>query len=99
MIDSYQAKRVNDMGITLCVQPNFNPVFMQTYIKALGEDRAHRMNPLKMLDEIGVNMIFGSDMMPFDPGVGSDYASQILGKEKALYYYGGWKHNRTYNYL
>ena len=92
MIDSYQAKRVKDMGIVLCIQPNFNPVFMQTYIKALGEDRAHRVNPLKMLDEMGVNMIFGSDMMPFDPEVGSDYASQILGKEKALYYYSGWKH-------
>ena len=98
MIDSYQAKRVKDMGITLCVQPNFNPVFMQTYIKALGENRAHRMNPLKMLDEMGVNMIFGSDMMPFDLEVGLDYASLILGKEKAIHYYGGWKYKRFYSY-
>src|SRR5574341_878482 len=92
MIDSYQAERVKDMGIVLCIQPNFNPVFMQTYIKALGEDRARRMNPLKMLDEVRVNMIFGSDMMPFNPEVGLEYASQILGKDKALYYYSGWKH-------
>ena len=98
MIDSYQAKRVKDMGIVLCVQPNFNPVFMQTYIKALGEDRAHRMNPLKMLHEMGVNMIFGSDMMPFNPEVGLDYASLILGKEKAIHYYGGWKYKRFYSY-
>src|SRR3972149_4926361 len=92
MIDSDQVKKVKEMNIILCVQPNFNPVFMQTYIKALGEDRARRMNPLKMLDEMGVYMIFGSDMMPFNPEVGLDYASQILGKQKALYYYSGWKH-------
>ncbi|MGH7909207.1 MAG: amidohydrolase [Thermodesulfobacteriota bacterium] len=98
MIDSYQAKRVKDMGIVLCIQPNFNPVFMQTYIKALGEDRAHRMNPLKMLDEMDVNMIFGTDMMPFDPEVGLKYASQILGKEKALHCYGGWKYKKFYSY-
>jgi predicted amidohydrolase YtcJ len=71
---------------------------MQTYIKALGENRAHRMNPLKMLDEMGVNMIFGSDMMPFDLEVGLDYASLILGKEKAIHYYGGWKYKRFYSY-
>jgi len=92
MIDSDQVKKVKEMNIILCIQPNFNPVFMQTYIKALGVNRARRMNPLKMLDEMGVYMIFGSDMMPFDPEVGLDYASEILGKEKALYYYSGWKH-------
>jgi predicted amidohydrolase YtcJ len=92
MIDFDGAKRAKELDLTLCVQPNFNPVFMETYIKAFGEDRAIRMNPLKMLDEIGVNMIFGSDMMPFDPEVGLCYASRILGKEKTLYYYGGWRH-------
>ncbi len=91
MIDSDQAKRAKEMDIILCVQPNFNPVFMETYIKALGENRARMMNPLKVLDKMGVSMIFSSDMMPFDPEVGLTYASQILGKEKALYYYGGWK--------
>jgi len=91
MIDSDQAKRAKEMSIVLCVQPNFNPVFMETYTKALGEERAKRMNPIKMLDEVGVNMLFGSDMMPFDPKVGLNYASQILGREKALYYYGDWR--------
>ncbi|HSE82927.1 MAG TPA: amidohydrolase family protein, partial [Thermodesulfobacteriota bacterium] len=91
LIDSDHANKAKDMDLTLCVQPNFNPVFMKTYIKALGEERAARMNPLKMLDDTEVNMIFGSDMMPFEPKVGLDYASQILGKEKALYLYGGWR--------
>ncbi len=91
MIDSDQARRVKEMDIILCVQPNFNSVFMETYIKALSKGRAYRMNPLRMLDDLGVNMIFGSDMMPFDPDVGLRYASQILGEQKALYYYGGWK--------
>jgi len=96
MIDSDQAKRVKEKDIILCVQPNFNAVFMETYIKALGEDRAKRMNPLQMLDEMGVNMIFGSDMMPFNPEVGLEYASRILGKEKTYYYYGRWKHRGTH---
>ncbi|MGH7889426.1 MAG: amidohydrolase, partial [Thermodesulfobacteriota bacterium] len=94
MIDKEQAKRAKEMNLILCIQPNFNVTFMETYIKALGKDRAQRMNPLKMLDEIGVNMIFGSDMMPFDPKVGLEYASLILGEDKALYYYGVWR-NKT----
>ncbi len=99
MINFEQARKVKEMDITLCVQPNFNPVFMGTYTKALGENRAQRMNPLKMLDDMGVNMIFGSDMMPFDPEVGLNYASLILSKEKAMYYYGGWEHKRSSSYL
>ncbi len=94
MINLDQAKKVKDMDIILCIQPNFNAVFMKTYIKALGEDRARRMNPLNMLDEI--NMIFGSDMMPFNPEVGLDYASRILGQEKAYRYYRRWKHRGTH---
>lgn len=99
MIDHEQAKRAKDMNLILCIQPNFNVTFMETYIKTLGEDRAKRMNPLKMLDEIGANMIFGSDMMPFDPRVGLEYASLILGEERALYYYGGWKNKNNIPYL
>lgn len=91
MIDSDQAKRVKEMNIVLSIQPNFNPVFMETYIKALGEERARWMNPLKMLDESGVNMVFGSDMMPFNPEIGLNYASRILGEERAFFYYGGWR--------
>lgn len=95
MIDHEQAKRAKEMNLILCIQPNFNVTFMETYIKALGENRAKRMNPLKMLDETGVNMIFGSDMMPFDPKIGLEYASQILGEEKSLYYYGGWRNKAS----
>jgi predicted amidohydrolase YtcJ len=91
MINADQVKRLNEIGVTLCVQPNFNVVFMETYRKALGDERASSINPLKMLDEMNARMIFGSDMMPFDPEVGLDYASGILGNEKALFYYGGWR--------
>jgi len=44
-----------------------------------------------MLDEMNASIIFGSDMMPFDPEVGLNYASGILGNGKALFYYGGWR--------
>jgi predicted amidohydrolase YtcJ len=91
MINADQVKRLNEMGVTLCVQPNFNVVFMKTYQKALGDERACSINPLKMLDEMNASIIFGSDMMPFDPEVGLNYASGILGNEKALFYYGGWR--------
>ncbi len=94
MIDPTQAMRLNNLGVTVCVQPNFNEVFMNTYVRALGEERASRMNPIKMMDEMNADMIFGSDMMPFDPRVGLNYASKILGEKKALYYYGGWKKGR-----
>jgi predicted amidohydrolase YtcJ len=91
MISADQVKRLNDMSVTLCVQPNFNVVFMKTYEKALGDDRARSINPLRMMDEMNAEIIFGSDMMPFNPQVGLNYASDILGNEKALFYYGGWK--------
>ncbi|MBI4228191.1 MAG: amidohydrolase family protein, partial [Deltaproteobacteria bacterium] len=91
LINHDQVKRLNEMGITLCVQPNFNVVFMETYQKALGDERASNINPIKMLDEMNADIIFGSDMMPFDPEVGLSYASGILGNEKALFYYGGWR--------
>ena len=91
MIRPSQVRRLKDLGVTICVQPNFNEVFMNTYVRALGEERASRMNPIKMLDEMNADMIFGSDMMPFDPRVGLNYASEILGENKAWYYYGGWK--------
>jgi len=91
MINEKQANKVKEMDVILCIQPNFNPVFMKTYVKALGKERADMMNRIKMLHETGVSMIFGSDMMPFDPEIGINYASEILGREKALYYYGGWR--------
>jgi len=95
MIYSEQAKMAKEMNLILCIQPNFNVTFMETYIKALGKHRAERMNPIKMIDEIGANIIFGSDMMPFDPKVGLEYASLILGEDKALYYYGGWRNKNN----
>ena len=91
-----QAERAKRLNLLLCVQPNFNPYFMGTYVKALGEERAKRANPIRMIDSVGVDMIFGSDMMPFDPHFGFRYAERVLGKAKAEYYYMGWRDEGRY---
>ncbi len=98
LITEEQARRVKKLGLLICAQPNFNPYFMETYMKALGEERAKRINPIGMLDSLGVDMIFGSDMMPFDPEFGMRYAEKILGRGKARYYYGGWREEGRYGF-
>ncbi len=96
LIDREQALRVKEFNILLCLQPNFRPFFGETYIKALGEDRYERCLPLELLDSLGVDMVFGSDMMPFDSWYGFNFARDILGEEKAKYYYGGWRDEGRY---
>ncbi len=96
LITEDQALRAKRLGLLICAQPNFNPYFMGTYVKALGEERARRINPLRMLDSLKVDMVFGSDMMPFDPGFGFRYAERVLGRRKAEYYYYGWREEGRY---
>ncbi len=96
LITRQQALRAKRLNLLLCVQPNFTPFFWNTYVEALGEKRARRTNPIGMLDEVGVDMVFGSDMMPFDPDFGLRYAGKILGRNKAIYYYGGWRGEGRY---
>ncbi len=96
LITYEQALRAKEMDILLCVQPNFKPLFFKTYLRALGEERTERICPIGMLDELGVDMIFGSDMMPFDPNFGLTYAEEVLGEERAKYYYGGWRYEGRY---
>ncbi|MDQ7039003.1 MAG: amidohydrolase family protein [Aquificota bacterium] len=96
LITEDQALRARRMNLLLCTQPNFNPYFMDTYVKALGEERARRVNPLRMLDSVGVDMVFGSDMMPFDPTFGFRYAEKVLSRSKAEYYYFGWREEGRY---
>ncbi|WP_457601017.1 amidohydrolase [Hydrogenivirga sp.] len=98
LIDETQAERARELGLLLCVQPNFKPFFRKTYLKALGRERFERCVPLSLLDRVGVDMVFGSDMMPFDPGYGYRYAREILGDEKARYYYGGWREENKYSF-
>ncbi len=96
LITEEQALRAKKLNLLLCTQPNFNPYFMETYVKALGEERAKRINPLEMIDSLGVPMIFGSDMMPFDPIFGFRYAEKVLGRDRAEYYYFGWREEGRY---
>ncbi len=96
LITRDQALRAKELRLLLCMQPNFTPFFRETYLKALGRERGSRINPIGMLDELGVDMIFGSDMMPFDPMYGFNYAKSILGERKAKYYYGGWRDEGRY---
>ncbi|MDQ7082192.1 MAG: hypothetical protein Q9N34_03770 [Aquificota bacterium] len=84
------------MNLLLCLQPNFREFFRDTYIVALGEERFRRVAPIDMLDRLGVNMVFGSDMMPFDPLYMLRSAEKVLGRKKALYYCGGWSYERAY---
>lgn len=96
LITEDQALRAKGLKVLLCMQPNFKPFFLRTYLEALGEERTKRIDPIDTLDRLGVDMIFGSDMMPFDPMYGFNYAKDILGEEKALYYYGGWRYEGRY---
>ena len=96
LITREQALRAKELRLLLCLQPNFTPFFRETYIRALGQERFKRINPIGMLDELGVDMIFGSDMMPFDPRFGFSYAKALLGERKAKYYYGGWRDEGRY---
>ena len=96
LITEEQALKAKELGLLLCVQPNFTPFFKETYLRALGKERFERINPIYMLDRLGVDMIFGSDMMPFDPTYGFEYARRTLGDRKARYYYGGWRDEGRY---
>ncbi len=96
LVTEEQALRIRDLRVLLCVQPGFRSFFRGTYLKALGEERASRVIPLRMLDRLGVDMIFGSDMMPFDPSYCLESAADALGRERAEYYYGGWRDEGRY---
>jgi len=96
LITKDQALRIRSLKLLLSLQPGFVPYFRKTYLKALGANRAGRILPLRLLDELGVDMIFGSDMLPFDPLYGFRYAVRLLGRKKAQYYYGGWRYEGKY---
>ncbi len=98
LIDREQAIRAKEMNLLLCLQPNFRDFFKDTYITALGEERFGRVVPLDMLDSLGVDMIFGSDMMPFDLLYMLSSAERMLPREKALYYCGGWSDEKSYQF-
>lgn len=68
LITSKDASLARKMGISLCLQPNFS-IDSVSYRERLGDERAERNNPLRMLiDDIGyepgIDLLFGTDGMP-----------------------------------
>lgn len=67
-IDEAQARRARDLGLTLCMQPNFS-VESRDYADRLPQSHLRSLNPFRMLiDKIGFrpgqDLLFGSDGMP-----------------------------------
>jgi len=67
-IDEAQARRARDLGLALCMQPNFS-VESRDYADRLPESHLRSLNPFRMLiDRVGFqpgkDLLFGSDGMP-----------------------------------
>ncbi|MDD5629743.1 MAG: amidohydrolase family protein [Elusimicrobia bacterium] len=67
-IDEDQAHRARELGLTLCMQPNFS-VESRDYADRLSESHLRGLNPFRMLiDRMGFrpgrDLLFGSDGMP-----------------------------------
>ena len=68
LITFEMAKRAKDLGVTLCLQPNFSNDSVD-YADRLDEEYCHANNPFRMLiDEVGFvageDLLLGSDGMP-----------------------------------
>ncbi|MGH2570769.1 MAG: amidohydrolase family protein, partial [bacterium] len=85
-------RRAAQLGVRPCMQPNFvwrwgRPGGM--YEKALGPDRARRMNAFRSALDGGTGVFFGSDGMPPSPRLGIRAAvehpveAQRIGEEDA----------------
>ena len=96
LITEEQIKKAKELNVLLCMQPNFNCYYGDIYEKALGKDRAERINPVDLVDELGAELIFGTDMMPFDINYAVECAKKRLPEEKVIYYFGGWKYDKNY---
>ncbi len=71
-IDEAQARRAKDLGLVLCMQPNFSSD-SRDYADRLAADWLARNNPFRMLIDgagfvPGQDLIFGSDGMPHGVG-------------------------------
>ncbi len=70
MIEPHLAEELKEMGFCLSIQPNFIlnwQLEKGLYEERLGKNWIYKMNPLKTLMKIGINMGFGSDCMPLSP--------------------------------
>ncbi|MBM3286816.1 MAG: amidohydrolase family protein [Candidatus Eisenbacteria bacterium] len=71
-MDDRAIERAESAGVTLSMQPNFAARWQgpgQMYERALGRDRALRLNRFASAARAG-RLLFGSDMMPFGPLAG-----------------------------
>jgi predicted amidohydrolase YtcJ len=72
-----QIARVAELGLTLCMQPNFIGNWSgpgSLYVDRLGEARDRASNPLRRVVDAGVHLAFGSDGMPISPLYGLHWA-------------------------
>ena len=95
LITEEQIRRSKELELLLCMQPNFSCYYSEIYKKALGE-RAERINPFDKVYEAGVELIFGTDMMPFDVNYAVECAKKKLPEKAVLYLFGGWKKVKDY---
>ncbi|WP_461830044.1 amidohydrolase family protein, partial [Aquifex sp.] len=95
LITEKQITRAKELSLLLCMQPNFSCYYAEIYKKALGK-RAKRINPFDKVYESGADLIFGTDMMPFDINYAVECAKKKLPEDAVLYLFGGWKEVRDY---
>ena len=93
-----QARRAKELGLTLCMQPNFS-VESRDYADRLPESHLKSLNPFRMLiDRAGFrpgrDLLFGSDGMPHGAqaawqwGLFPDHEAQRLSSEELMQGYG-----------
>ena len=95
LITEEQINRAKELELLLCMQPNFSCYYSEIYKRALGE-RARRINPFDKVYEAGVELIFGTDMMPFDVNYAFGCAKKKLPEKVVLHLFGGWKEVKDY---
>jgi hypothetical protein len=70
-------ERIRRMHLFVCVQPNFVGRWggdTGLYRSVLGPTRRKRSNPFRSMDDMGMEIAFGSDCMPFSPLYGVNAA-------------------------
>lgn len=89
-----QIQRANQLGVCVSAQPGFNHYWPhETYTELLGEERAHRVDPIASVMNGGVPVALGSDctVTPCDPllaihaAVNHSLEQERISADNALY--------------
>jgi len=96
LINGVMIERVKSLKLLLCMQPNFSCTYREVYKKALGRQRAEYINPFHEIFKAGADLIFGTDMMPFDISYAKGCALKKLPEDAVMYLFGGWKKEKDY---